>query len=99
MAIETGGGVVAHASGAHLHGLLALAQAQQADDGVVALGPDAGVLVLGVVQQGFQQRLDVAGLQGGSGCLAEHPPQHALRCQADVTRLVLQTLRGEPKRG
>ena len=57
MAIETGAG-----SGAHLHGLLSLAQAEQADDGVVTLGPDAGVLVLGVVQQGLQQRLDVAGL-------------------------------------
>lgn len=64
---------------------------------MVALGTDAGVLVLGVVQQGLQQRLDEAGFHGGCGRLTEHPPQHTLRGQADVARLVLQTLNKEPQ--
>ena len=59
-----------------------------------ALGADAGVLVLGVVQQALQQRLDQAGLQGGRGRLLERPPQDALGHQPDVTGLVLKTLQG-----
>ena len=78
---------------ADLHELLPLPQPEQADDGVLALGPDAGVLVLGVVQQTLQERLDKAGVQGGCGRVFPHPPQHALRHQTDVAGLVLQTLR------
>ena len=77
-----------------LHGLLPLAQSEETDDGVFALGSDAGVLVLGVVQQALQQRLDQAGLQGGRGRLLERPPQDALGHQPDVTGLVLKTLQG-----
>lgn len=45
-----------------LHALLSPAQSQQADEGVFALGSDAGVLVLGVVQQGLDDRFDQTGL-------------------------------------
>lgn len=71
-----------------------MAEPQQVDDGVFALGSDRGVLVLGVVQQALQQGLHQAGLQDGSGWLSEHPPQHSLRYQPDVTGLVLKTLWG-----
>lgn len=78
-----------------LHGLLSLTQSEQANDGVFALGSDAGVLVLGVVQQALHQRLDEGGLQGGRGVVFKHPPQHPLRHQPDVTGLVLETLQGK----
>lgn len=78
---------------AHLHGVLSTAQLQQVDDGVLALGPDASVLVLGVVQQAFEQRLHQRPLQAGRGRIPPHPPQHALRHQPDVAGLILETLR------
>lgn len=59
-----------------------------------ALRPDTGVLVLGVIQQTLQEGLDEGDLHGGHRGVFEHPPQHPLRHQSDVTRLVLKTLRG-----
>lgn len=75
-----------------LHAVFSLAQPQQADERVLALRSDAGVLVLGVVQQSFDDRFDQTGVQSGSLRLLTHPPQHALWHQTNVTRLVLQTL-------
>ncbi len=80
-----------------LHAVFSLAQPQQTDECVLALRSDAGVLVLGVVQQNFDDRFDQTGLQSGSLRLLTHPPQHALRHQTNVTRLVLQTLWEEPR--
>lgn len=77
---------------AHLHGLLSTPQLQQVDDGVLALRPDASVLILGVVQQALQQRLQQRPLQAGRRRLPPHPPQHTLRHQPDVAGLVLETL-------
>lgn len=77
-----------------LHGFVSLAEFQQADDGVFALSSDAGVLVLGVVQQSLQQGLDQADFHGGSLRFFEHPPDNSLRHQSDVTGLILETLNG-----
>lgn len=78
-----------------LHGFLSLAESQQVDDGVLALGPDTGVLVLGVVEQTLQQGLNEAVLHCGSSWVFEHPPQHPLRHQSDVTGLILKTLKSQ----
>lgn len=72
-----------------------MAELQQVDDGVLALSSHAGVLVFGVVQQTLNQGLGQAHLQRGSLRVLPHPPQHPLRDQPDVARLVLKTLEGE----
>lgn len=77
-----------------LHGFLSQSESEQVDDGVLALRSHAGVLVLGVVQQTLQERLDEIGLHGGGFWFFEHPPQHPLRHQSDVAGLILKTLRG-----
>lgn len=82
----------------HLHDLVALAELEQVDDGVLALSSDAGVFVFGVVQQALYQGLHQAHLQRGRLRLFPHPPQHPLRDQSDVAGLVLKTLGGGPEK-
>lgn len=77
--------------GSYLKHLFALPHLEEVDNRLVAVGPDHGVLILGVVKKSLQDGLDGLGIQGRQRVLI-CPPDHLLSHQPDVAGWVLQTL-------
>lgn len=75
----------------HLKHLFSLPHLEEVDDCLVAVGPDDGVFILGVVKKSLQDGLDGLGVQGRQW-VPVCPPDHLLSHQPDVTGWVLQTL-------
>lgn len=80
----------------YLKHVLALSHLQQVDDGLVAVGSHAGVLVFRVVQQGLQDGLGRRGVEGREGGFVG-PPDHLFCNQLDVAGRILETLRRDEK--